>query len=141
MKKATQKLLKYGLILSLLPSLLIALFKEPWWMQKTIFVTSAYVFVSILCFSIIIWLIKLKFENKYLNTVILSIALPFVLIPNLYLNGAVLLGRQSANFQSWHLLSLFSAMYQIVTSIFCGLISITICIILFFYGKRKSIKT
>lgn len=115
-----------GLFFSVLPGGTMLFIDEPFWFKNIIFQTSAYLLFTTLVFGIICSLININEKNKPVQLLIIAASIGFVIIPDLYLNSVVFLGREEASIETWHLVSLFTAIYQILSAVMFGLIALSI---------------
>jgi len=141
MKKAIKIIMMLGMAFSIVPSISCIFIDEPAWLKESIYDTSLYLFISIILFLIVIWLVWLKFDNKYLNGIFLGTSIPYTIVPGLYLNGAFFLGRQKADFQTWDLLMLFCGHYQMASSLFVGIISVISSFFVYYYVRLRNSRT
>lgn len=138
-KKVTLLWLLIGIILSVVPSA-VTLLKgdKPDWFNEAIFITTGYIVTSILIYMVVYLIITKIWNHPFVERFFLITALPFVLIPNLYLNAAYFLGAEQASFETWHLLTLFTMLYQFMVSIFVAFMTFVIFFILWLVRKKKN---
>ena len=110
----------------------------PQWYSEAIYESVTYLFFSFCILAVITNFLARFTSNILLSIFVLSIVLSAVIIPLIYVNGAAFLGGENAKFESWHLLSMFTAIYQVQASIFFGGITGIFCCIIGLTWKFKN---
>ena len=120
-------ILASGLFFSALPGGVAIFINEPSWFKNIIYQTSAYLMFTTLIFGFICLLININEKSSQTQRLVILIAIGLVVIPDIYLNSAFFLGRNGADRMTWHLVSLCTALYQVVSTAMLGLIAFGIC--------------
>ena len=94
----------------------------PDWFGEAVYTSCAFVAVSLIVF----WLaseLALRFSTRRgVHFLVLAIALAAVITPVLYISRAAFFGQGSAEFDTWHLLPLFTLMHQVKIVVIVGAI-------------------
>jgi hypothetical protein len=141
MRSVTLVLLVVGVIFGTLPSGVVLFSDRPDWFVKATFTTSAYIVISIAAFSIVYSVVLHFWENTYTKVFFAITALPFVVVPNLYSNGAYFLGYEKAEFSTWHLLSLFAAMYQAASTTIVAVVTLVAIFVVWLFSGQSAEKS
>lgn len=140
MNWATLILLAAGVIFGALPSGVVLFSDRPDWFIKTTFTTSAYIVISMLVFSIVYGVVLHFWKSTYTKVFFAITGLPFVVVPNLYSNGAYFWGYEKAEFSTWHLLSLFTAMYQATSTTVVAVFALVAITIVWLFRRQSAEK-
>ena len=107
----------------------------PPWFAPPIYDSAKYAFFSICVLAVITNVISRFSSKKLFFSFLFTIVLTAVIIPNIYINGALYLGRHEADISTWHLLPMFTAIHQAQSVLFIGLIAGIICISIWLVRK------
>ena len=125
-----------GLFFSLLPSVITLFFlAKPAWFNSVVYSGSAYSFITIAILGAICFFIGKVTKSNFIHIVLFCIAIPVILVPATMLNGAVLFGRDSAKFNSWHLLRFFIIIFQVHYAIVFGAVASAISLTVFIINQ------
>jgi hypothetical protein len=95
------------------------------WYRDAVVKGSLWVAASLVLVGLGAELLGRFFRGPVMQLYLLMLVITAAVVPNLYLNAAAFFGRETADFQTWHLLPLFAVMYQVEAvmwvAIFAGL--------------------
>lgn len=111
----------------------------PPWFSQPVYESVIYLFTSFCVMAIVTNILAKYTSSLLLSIFVLSIVLTAILIPNIYINGAVFFGQNNAKFNTWHLLSMFTVMYQVQATILIGFITGIICSLIGLTWKFKNV--
>ena len=138
MHKATVGITFIGIFLAIL-SCLGAFFKnKELWFSEAVYLSAAYIILSIAFLYGFFFLVTKLWNGKIMSIFIFCVMLTAIAVPNFYINTAVFFGAEQAEFSTWHLLPLFAAMYQCMSTVTVFIFSGICCSIFYFITRLKN---
>ena len=111
------------------------------WYQEAVVQSTILVVAAVLVLTLMAELLLRFFSRPLLKLFLLIITTGVAAWPNIYLVGAAFYGREQADFQTWHLLSLFTAVRVVEAVVIFGALAAGSCLLIVLIQRlrRKSV--